>query len=245
MAPKGLGCSLAGEQRCCSLAKALKLQLQGCHPPPGPSPRPGLQPCVSTKALVAWLQPCKGPEPAARGLRYLFGNGSLDDALAVFDGYDAAMDEPVMLMYEEIMAAFPEAKFLLTISDAESWFENYVEISKLLRTRDSFNMSAVAFWGSLPSKCTEMRSWGCNFHTPSPEDKDTCLKNYYRHIQRVQDVIPPERLLVYNWSDGWSPLSHFLGTRVPEEQFPHEDSVRSRAEGDLWDLTNASKAEIY
>ena len=24
--------------------------------------------------------------------RYLFGNGSLDDALAVFDGYDAAMD---------------------------------------------------------------------------------------------------------------------------------------------------------
>ncbi|CAL1133021.1 unnamed protein product [Cladocopium goreaui] len=84
---------------------------------------------------------------------------------------------PPWIMYEEIMAAFPEAKFLLTISDAESWFENFFEIARVLR---------------------------------ASHRNDTCLKNYYRHIQRVQDVIPPERLLVYNWSDGWSPLS-FLG----------------------------------
>ena len=74
--------------------------------------------------------------------RYLFGNGSLDDALAVFDGYDAAMDEPVMLMYEEIMAAFPEAKFLLTISDAERWFENYVELSRELRATGTISSKA-------------------------------------------------------------------------------------------------------
>ena len=29
---------------------------------------------------------------------YLFGNGTLDDALAVLGGFDSAMDEPVMLM---------------------------------------------------------------------------------------------------------------------------------------------------
>lgn len=32
---------------------------------------------------------------------YLFGGEPLDDALAVLDGYDAAMDEPFMLIYEE------------------------------------------------------------------------------------------------------------------------------------------------
>eukprot|EP00438_Fugacium_kawagutii_P029630 Skav202673 [mRNA] locus=scaffold1791:457827:460965:+ [translate_table: standard] len=53
---------------------------------------------------------------------YLFGNSSLDGALGVLEGFDAAMDEPFMLMYEEIMSAFPESKFLLTISDGESWF---------------------------------------------------------------------------------------------------------------------------
>ena len=41
----------------------------------------------------------------------------------------------------------------------------------------------------------------------------------------VQEVIPPERLLVYNWSDGWAPLAHFLGTAIPEDEFPHEDSL--------------------
>jgi hypothetical protein len=29
---------------------------------------------------------------------YLFGNGTLDDALAIMGGFDSAMDEPVMLM---------------------------------------------------------------------------------------------------------------------------------------------------
>ncbi|CAL1150610.1 unnamed protein product [Cladocopium goreaui] len=91
---------------------------------------------------------------------YLFGNASgnrsLDDALATLSGFDAAMDEPYMLLYEEIMAAFPEAKFLLTIS---------------------------ADYASR---------------------KETCLQNYERHIERVQQVIPPQKLLVYNWSDGLS-----------------------------------------
>ena len=132
-------------------------------------------------------------------------------------------------MYEEIMAAFPEAKFLLTISDAESWFTNYVELAHL--NDASWNSSEHKFWDSLPANCTAMQSWGCKFlHTRSAEDKDTCLKNYDRHIKRVQDVIPPERLLVYNWSDGWSPLSHFLGSRIPEEQFPHEDIAKFYSE---------------
>ena len=43
-------------------------------------------------------------------------------------------------------------------------------------------------------------------------------------------MIPPERLLVYNWSDGWAPLAHFLGTAIPEEEFPHDDPVRSHFE---------------
>ena len=129
------------------------------------------------------------------------------------------------------MAAFPEAKFLLTISDAERWFENYVELSRELRATGT--ISSKAFFHSLPRNCSQMQSWGCNFANPSPEDKDTCLKSYHRHIQRVQDVIPPERLLVYNWSDGWSALSHFLGTRIPEEQFPHEDLVKRNAESHI------------
>jgi hypothetical protein len=44
----------------------------------------------------------------------------------------------------------------------------------------------------------------------------------------VQEIIPPERLLVYNWSDGWAPLAHFLDVAIPAETFPHEDKVNGK-----------------
>ena len=55
---------------------------------------------------------------------YLFGGLPVENALAELSNYTAAMDEPWLLMYEEVMAAMPEAKFLLTISDAERWYRN-------------------------------------------------------------------------------------------------------------------------
>ena len=165
---------------------------------------------------------------------YLFGNGPLEDAIALLGAFDAAMDEPVMLMYEEVMAAFPEAKFLLTLSDAESWFNSTVELARTM----SFNRAVMSVPDPLDELdrnswkflCSGMKSWGCNFENSSAEEKETCLQNYARHNERVQEVIPPERLLVYNWSDGWAPLAHFLGTAIPEEEFPHEDAVKSRNE---------------
>ena len=101
---------------------------------------------------------------------YLFRNGSLDDALGVLDGFDAAMDEPFMLMYEEIMAAFPEAKFVLTISDAESWFDNYVEMERFLATYHSQALHEK--YGALPPECKALTFWGCWFLNSTQEDKD-------------------------------------------------------------------------
>ena len=151
------------------------------------------------------------------------------------------MDEPYMLLYEEIMAAFPEAKFLLTISDAESWFSNYVEVVHgYERAHASFVEGRPFYW----QNCTAMKSWGCQFlHGQNQTEADyasrkkSCLQNYERHIERVQQVIPPQKLLVYNWSDGWAPLAHFLHLPLPEEEFPRVDEVTMNLEwrGDLMD----------
>eukprot|EP00438_Fugacium_kawagutii_P029626 Skav202669 [mRNA] locus=scaffold1791:449147:449737:+ [translate_table: standard] len=97
---------------------------------------------------------------------YLFGNSSLDGALGVLEGFDAAMDEPFMLMYEEIMSAFPESKFLLTISDGESWFNNYAELRRGQHT--PLNES---IWKDLPYLCTAMKSWGCDFLNAESKDR--------------------------------------------------------------------------
>eukprot|EP00435_Cladocopium_sp_Y103_P024122 s1951_g5.t2 len=157
---------------------------------------------------------------------YLFRNGSLDQALGVLDGFDAAMDEPFMLIYEEIMAAFPEAKFLLTISDAEKWFKSQVDLELLIER--VANATEITLAESLPEKCWAMKNWGCNLVNSSAKEKNTCLQSYHRHNERVQQIIPADRLLVYNWSDGWAPLAHFLGTTLPDEDFPHDDFLKER-----------------
>ena len=46
--------------------------------------------------------------------------------------------------------------------------------------------------------------------------------------ERVIAECPPERLLVFNPSEGWEPLCRFLGVPVPTEPFPHDN------DGDYW-----------
>lgn len=59
---------------------------------------------------------------------------------------------------------------------------------------------------------------------------EACIRSYEQHNERVQKVIPPERLLVYNWTDGWHSLAHFLDRPIPDEEFPYTDDI-----GDLFD----------
>ena len=194
------------------------------------APRTGTQ-SMYTALTILGLKPLhSGYTLSARDAAcgYIFGNSSanrsLDNLLANLDGYDGAMDEPFMLIYEEIMAALPDAKFLLTISDPESWYQSYV---KLATDFVAANIDISGTGAPFMKMCTAMKSWGCDFafHSDDVKVKQECLQNYQRHNERVQEVIPPERLLVYNFSDGWAPLAHFLGLPVPDQEFPHVDSV--------------------
>ena len=41
------------------------------------------------------------------------------------------------------------------------------------------------------------------------------------HREKVEELIPPDQLLVYNFNDGWNPLCNFLGKQFPEIDIPH------------------------
>ncbi|CAJ1404824.1 unnamed protein product [Effrenium voratum] len=151
--------------------------------------------------------------------KYLFGNGTLENVWATLSKYDAAMDEPFHLLYEEVMETFPEAKFVLQVKDPEAWYENYLAMERGLFP----NGDPLKFAPSWQKKCNAVGVWGCNWHTPTASSKKACMDNFKRHIARVQEVIPAHRLLVYDWADGWAALSHFLQLPVPEGLFPSVD----------------------
>ena len=127
------------------------------------------------------------------------------------------------------MEAFPQAKFVLTISDPERWYDSYVKLLVSMRSVIDPLIDAVQLdtWAQTEAgeTCSAGVYWGCDVANVSASEasKKQCMDSYKRHNERVQEVIPADRLLVFNFSDGWAPLAHFLGKPIPDAEFPHVD----------------------
>jgi Sulfotransferase domain len=146
------------------------------------------------------------------------------DWAAVYRGYQSAVDWPTATFFRELAAAYPAAKFVLTMRSTESWVESFSStIYKLLGMRHQapkemqewLEMSAavIAKAGFVPGL-----------------DKDALAKAFEAHNAAVTAAIPAERVLVYQVKEGWAPLSKFLDVAAPDEPFP-----RTNDRGEFWD----------
>jgi len=152
--------------------------------------------------------------------------GETVDWPAFLRGWGATCDFPSALHYRELAAAFPEAKVVLTVRDAEGWYES-------MRTTivDSFkrfpNRYIVKYLPRVGAPFKVMN--------PSPlkatlmdrfEDKPAVVAQFEAHTEEVKRTIPPERLLVFDVKQGWEPLCGFLGVPVPEGAFPRVNDAK-------------------
>jgi hypothetical protein len=55
--------------------------------------------------------------------------------------------------------------------------------------------------------------------------KNAAIAAFEKHVKEVKEFVPPERLLVYEVTQGWEPLCEFLGVEVPDEPFPHRNDA--------------------
>ncbi len=51
--------------------------------------------------------------------------------------------------------------------------------------------------------------------------KEKAIAAYRANNRKVREVIPADRLLVFNVAEGWEPPCAFLGVPVPAVSFPH------------------------
>jgi hypothetical protein len=148
--------------------------------------------------------------------------GAVDWSL-IFKGYRATMDWPTIYFWEQLAAAYPDAKILLTERDPERWWKSHLKMfqvggkvveeftdeqrqwaeeSGFARMQTALGMIAMAIFDGRVS------------------DKAHCLRVFEQHYERVRRTVPAERLLVYRVQEGWEPLCRFLGVDVPDEPFP-------------------------
>lgn len=133
----------------------------------------------------------------------------------IFAGYVATVDWPNATFYKELADAYPEAKVILTLRDPEAWFKSTQDT---IFARD-FPPDSDDPWIKMVGKVVG------DLFDRRMHDKETLISVYNRHNETVRRVIPKERLLVYEVSQGWAPLCEFLGVPVPEGPMPKVNST--------------------
>jgi hypothetical protein len=131
-----------------------------------------------------------------------------------FRGYNSIVDWPACSFYKELMVEYPEAKILLNVRDPGKWYDSMHEtIWEIVKV--------FPFWfPPITRKFHDEIIWKGNLRGEF-ENRGKTIQIYKEWIEEVKRVVPPERLLVYEVTEGWKPLCDFLGYPVPDKPFPH------------------------
>jgi hypothetical protein len=132
----------------------------------------------------------------------------------IFAGYNATVDWPNATYYKELADAYPAAKVILTERDPDDWFES----TQATIFKDDIAPGADAPFPKMLRKVV-YELFDARMH-----DRDHAISVYLAHNARVREVIPPERLLVYEVAQGWGPLCGFLGLPTPDGPMPKVNS---------------------
>lgn len=156
-----------------------------------------------------------------------------------YDDIDAVLDLPAAYFYEELTAAYPGCKCILTVRNLDHWWKS------ICRHVDESDPTAAPGLGLRRGAKRMWRKWTNQPYEHLTRDYNrfrhelmrivygsaipheyTYKRKYQEHNERVQLKIPPEQLLVMDISagDGWDKLCGFLGVDRPPVAFPHKHS---------------------
>jgi len=148
--------------------------------------------------------------------------GEHPDWDAIFRGYRSQVDWPGARYWRELAGYYPNAKVILTVRDADEWFDSVeATIAHFVAGRgtydsDHFNGLANMAYSLVVAGVFDERM----FERPYA----TALFN--AHISEVQATIPAARLLTFDVRQGWEPVCAFLGCPVPQISFPRLNSSK-------------------
>ena len=142
-----------------------------------------------------------------------YPKGATPDWDQAFSGFQSAVDWPSTYYWQDIARHYPDAKVLLTLRSAESWWASYS--NTVLNHITSLKGSG---------------SWVDNMITQAimqghPDDRDTAIAAFNANNAQVRALVPRERLVVHELGDGWGPLCDAFGLPTPAEPYPVTNST--------------------
>ncbi|KAI8066491.1 P-loop containing nucleoside triphosphate hydrolase protein [Gongronella butleri] len=168
-------------------------------------------------------------DPSVWSHAYDHPNSPDTDWERVYGNYTAAVDFPTCTFYKELSEVYPDAKIILTVRSAESWYKSMSNtIFKSIKERKAAMKEGAVFEGHAGEvmKMMGKTAVGGAFFgdTAKLDDAEAVMKLFNDHIEEVKRTIPAERLLVLELGSGWEPLCNFLGKPIPDEEYPRSNS---------------------
>ena len=165
----------------------------------------GYGPCYHMEEII--MSPARADQWVAVGR----GKPQWDD---IFEGYRATVDWPAATWWRELADHWPNAKVILSVRDADQWFDS--------TQRTIFNSGTLG--AAMPPAMQELIETSVlRLFDGKITCRETCLSVYNSHIDAVQKAISSDRLLVYPVGAGWEPLCNFLGCPVPDQPYPRSN----------------------
>ncbi|EFY94666.1 hypothetical protein X797_010298 [Metarhizium robertsii] len=126
---------------------------------------------------------------------------------------------PAAAFAADLIAAYPEAKVVLTTRDVDAWHASALK---------------TVYWRATDPELGYLSrvDWAAGMYYPLLRKLfDTFFEGdfagrgkevFRRHCEEVRRLVPGDRLLEYQVTEGWGPLCKFLGEPVPEHAaFPN------------------------
>ncbi len=129
----------------------------------------------------------------------------------IFDGYASTTDYPACSYWRELADHFPEAKVVLTVRDADGWFDSVTETIFSDQMNDAHKGTPMD---------TMLQGTIFDAFGDKLRDRGFMTEWFERRNQEVIDSLPAERLLVFSPKEGWAPLCEFLRRALPPDQQP-------------------------
>lgn len=174
--------------------------------------RIGLGPCHHMSEVLP------SPERIALWTRIGQGDAAADPSLwdRAFDGYNSTVDWPSCTHWRALMAHNPDAKIILSRRDAGKWFTS---VNETILNPDVNAKVAQSPMGPM----LDANIW--QLFDRRMDDREHMMACFEKHCAEVIAGVPEDRLLVFEARDGWGPLCDFLSVAVPDEPYPHVNSM--------------------
>ncbi|KAJ6556368.1 P-loop containing nucleoside triphosphate hydrolase protein [Mycena capillaripes] len=133
-------------------------------------------------------------------------------------------DAPAAMFPADLIAAYPDAKVILTNRDPDKWWTSFTQ--SIVAVTGSWRFRLAAWLDPGFGRVAALSYLIFTVMAGAVITEEGAKARFVKHYDNVRKLVSKARLLEYEVTEGWGPLCAFLGKDVPDTEFPRTDDTQ-------------------